>query len=75
MYVEDGKRTYRHTFIKPFLIWYHLNVILCMSKMCILEHVEDVEDNLRHLRHASTYIGFDGMVGKLSLSFPKLFSD
>ena len=31
--VEDGKRTYRHTFIIPFLIWYHLNVILCMSKM------------------------------------------
>ena len=29
--VEDGKRTYRHTFIIPFLIWYHLNVILCMS--------------------------------------------
>ena len=36
MYVEDvkdGKRTYRHTFIIPFLIWYHLNVILCISKM------------------------------------------
>ena len=31
--VEDGKRTYRHTFIIPFLIWYHLNVILCMSKI------------------------------------------
>ena len=31
MYVEDGKRTYRHTFIIPFLIWYHLNIILCMS--------------------------------------------
>ena len=37
--------------------------ILCMSK-----HVEDVKDNLRHLRHALTYIGFDGMVGKLSVS-------
>ena len=36
--------------------------------LCILKHVEDVEDNLRHLRHASTYIGFDGMVGKLSVS-------
>ena len=55
--VEDGKRTYTHTFIIPFLIWYHLNVILCMSKMskidqihlravmlCMLKHVEDVED-------------------------------
>ena len=36
--------------------------------LCILKHVEDVEDNLRHLRHASTYIGFDCMVGKLSVS-------
>ena len=34
--VEDGKRTYRHTFIIPFLIWYHLNVIPM--------YVEDVED-------------------------------
>ena len=55
--VKDGKRTYRHTFIIPFLIWYHLNVILCMSKMskidqihlravmlCMSKHVEDVED-------------------------------
>ena len=25
--------------------------------LCILKHVEDVEDNLRHLQHASTYIG------------------
>ena len=24
--------------------------------------------HLRHLQHASTYIGFDGMVGKLSVS-------
>ena len=24
----------------------------------------NVEDNLRHLRHALTYIGFDGMDGK-----------
>ena len=28
--------------------------------LCILKHVEDVEDYLRHLRHASTYIGSDG---------------
>ena len=60
MYVEDvkdGKRTYRHTFIIPFLIWYHLNVILCMSKMlkidqihlravmlCLLKMSKDVKD-------------------------------
>ena len=36
--------------------------------LCILKHVEDVEDNLRHVQHASTYIGFDCMVGKLSVS-------
>ena len=29
--------------------------------LCILKHVKDVKDNLQH---ASTYIGFDGMVGK-----------
>ena len=33
--------------------------------LCILKHVKDVEDNLQH---ASTYIGFDGMVEKLSVS-------
>ena len=32
--------------------------------MSILKHVEDVEDNFRHLQQASPYIGFDGMVGK-----------
>ena len=55
--VEDGKRTYRHIFIITFLVWYHLNVMLSMSKMlkidqiylravmlCMLNHVEDVED-------------------------------
>ena len=26
---------------------------------CILKHVKDVEDNLQHLQHASTYIRFD----------------
>ena len=36
--------------------------------LCILKHVEDVEDNLGHLQHALTYIRFDGMVGKLSVS-------
>ena len=42
MYVEDvkdGKRTYRHTFIIPFLIWYHLNLILCMSKMSNIDQI------------------------------------
>ena len=32
--VEDGKRTYRHTFIIPFL-----NVILCMSKMSKIDQI------------------------------------
>ena len=32
--------------------------------LCMLKHVEDVEDYLRHLRHALIYIGFDGVVGK-----------
>ena len=35
-FTKDGKRTYRHTFIIPFLIWF-LNVILCMSKMSKIE--------------------------------------
>ena len=30
----------------------------------ILKHVKDVEDYLRHLRHALIYTVFDGMVGK-----------
>ena len=37
--VKDGKRTYRHTFIIPILIWYHLNVILCMSKMSKIDQI------------------------------------
>ena len=32
--------------------------------LCILKHVKDVEDNLRHLQHASTYIRFDSIFGK-----------
>ena len=39
MYVEDGKRTYRHIFIIPFLIWYHLNVMLSMSKMSKIDQI------------------------------------
>ena len=35
-----------------------------LQTLCIFKHVEDVKDNLRHLQHASTYIRFDGMVGK-----------
>ena len=30
----------------------------------MLKHVEDVEDYLRHLRHALIHTVFDGMVGK-----------
>ena len=30
--------------------------------LCMLKHVEDVEDYLRHLRHALIYTVFDGMV-------------
>ena len=36
MYVEDikdGKKTYRHIFIIPFLIWYCLNIMLSMLKI------------------------------------------
>ena len=36
--------------------------------LCMLKHVEDVEDYLRHLRHALIYTVFDDMVGKLSVS-------
>ena len=32
--------------------------------LCMLKHVEDVEDYLQHLRHALIYTVFDGMVGK-----------
>ena len=42
MYVEDvkdGKRTYRHIFIITFLIWYHLYVMLCMSKMSKIDQI------------------------------------
>ena len=39
MYVEDGKRTYRHIFIITFSIWYHLNVMLSMSKMSKIDQI------------------------------------
>ena len=39
MYVKDGKRTYRHIFIITFLIWYHLNVMLSMSKMSKIDQI------------------------------------
>ena len=32
--------------------------------LCILKHVEDVKDYLRHLQHALIYTVFDGMVRK-----------
>ena len=34
------------------------------QSLCILKHVEDVKDYLRHLQHALIYTVFDGMVGK-----------
>ena len=37
--VEDRKRTYRHIFIITFLIWYHLNVMLSMSKMLKIDQI------------------------------------
>ena len=37
--VKDGKRTYRHIFIITFLIWYHLNVMLSMSKMSKIDQI------------------------------------
>ena len=45
--------------------------------LCMLKHVEDVKDYLRHLQHALIYTVFDWKLGwkALSLSFPKLFSD
>ena len=48
MYVEDvkdGKRTYRHIFIITFLIWYHLNIMLSMSKMSKMSKIDQI-----HLR-------------------------
>ena len=36
--------------------------------LCMLKHVEDVEDYLRHLRHALIYMVLDGMVEKPSVS-------
>ena len=32
--------------------------------LCMLKHVQDIEDYLRHLWHALIYTVFDGMVGK-----------
>ena len=82
--VKDGKRTYRHTFIILFLIWYHLNIILCMSKMSKIDqiHLRAVmlcmskmsKMGKEHTHTSSTSSTcFDihriwGMVGKLSVS-------
>ena len=46
---------------------------LRLQTLCILKHVKDVEDNLQHLQHASTYIGFDDMVGKPKSELSKTF--
>ena len=40
--VEDEKRTYRHIFIIIFLIWYHLNVMLSMSKMSKMSKIDQI---------------------------------
>ena len=38
--------------------------------LCMLKHVRGVkgQNNLQHFQHASTYIVFDGMVGKPEVS-------
>ena len=41
--------------------------------LCMLKHVENVEDYLRHLQHALIYTGSDGMVGKPSVSASQNF--
>ena len=56
MHVGDAKKSFGKLRLRAFQP-YH-------QTLCILKHVEDVEDNLRHLQYASTYIEFDGMVGK-----------
>ena len=37
--VKDGKRNTHTFFIIPFLIWYHLNVMLSISKMSKIDHI------------------------------------
>ena len=37
--VKDGKGTYRYIFIITFIIWYHLYVMLCMSKMSKIDQI------------------------------------
>ena len=66
--VKDGKRTHTHIFAHNFL-----NIQPIFNPKKVLEswdlglmYVEDVKgwNDLQHLWHASTYIRFDGMVGK-----------
>ena len=54
-------KEHTHTFwlITSLILNGFSNLILCM-----LKHVEDVKDYLRHLRHALIYTVFDDMVGK-----------
>ena len=54
--VEDRKRTYRHSFIITFLIWYHLYVMLCMSKMSKIDQI--------HLRDVMLYMSKMSKIGK-----------
>ena len=59
MYVEDGKRTYRHIFIIPFLIWYCLNVMLSMLKMSKIDQI--------HLRAVMLYMSKMSKIDQIHL--------
>ena len=41
--------------------------------LCMLKHVEDVKDYLRHLRHALIYTVFDGMLESPKSQLSKTF--
>ena len=41
--------------------------------LCMLKHIKDVKDYLRHLQHALIYTVFDDMAGKPSISASQNF--